>query len=111
VDTINNNLGKDLMLTQLDSPLVGQKKQSGQQQDSSGQILNQFGSMLKDQMNELNRLSNESTQAVQTYAVGGPIELHQVMMAMEKSSTAMSLAIQVRNKIITGYQEIMRMQV
>jgi flagellar hook-basal body complex protein FliE len=32
------------------------------------------------------------------------------MLAMEKSSTAMSLAIQVRNKVIAGYQELMRTQ-
>ncbi len=89
---------------------LGENKKGTQEADPSGGLINSFGSMLKNQMNNLNELSQNSAKAVEAYASGEPIEVHQVMLAMEKSSTAMSLAIQVRNKVISGYQELMRTQ-
>ena len=40
-----------------------------------------------------------------------PVELHDLKMALERASTSLQLTMQVRNKILEAYQELMRMQV
>ena len=44
-------------------------------------------------------------------AAGEPVELHDVMIAMEEADLSLRLALQVRNKLVEAYQEIQRMQV
>jgi flagellar hook-basal body complex protein FliE len=40
-----------------------------------------------------------------------PVEVHDLMIAMEKASTSMQLTMSVRNKTLEAYQEISRMQI
>jgi flagellar hook-basal body complex protein FliE len=44
-------------------------------------------------------------------AKGEDIDIHQVMIAMEQASTALQLTLQVRNKMVDAYTEIMRTQI
>jgi flagellar hook-basal body complex protein FliE len=43
--------------------------------------------------------------------LGGTDQLHQSVIAMQEATTALSLMVQVRNKLVESYQELMRMQV
>jgi flagellar hook-basal body complex protein FliE len=43
-------------------------------------------------------------------AAGMPVDLHDVMIAQDRAALSMDLAIQVRNKLVESYHEIMRMQ-
>ncbi|MCL6628924.1 MAG: flagellar hook-basal body complex protein FliE [Armatimonadetes bacterium] len=70
-----------------------------------------FGSTIKQAVSEVNRLQVEADQLANKLATGDAVEVHQAMIAMRKASTALQFTIQVRNKIIEAYQEIMRMQV
>lgn len=81
------------------------------QVEGLGNILQSFGNVLQDQMSSINQLQVEADQAKQTFAVGGDIELHNVIMASEKAGLALELAMQVRNKAIAAYQEISHMTV
>ncbi|MES1190168.1 MAG: flagellar hook-basal body complex protein FliE [Steroidobacter sp.] len=49
--------------------------------------------------------------AVQQLANGGTDNLHQVMISLEQTRLAFDLLLQVRNKVLDAYQEVMRMQV
>ncbi len=64
-----------------------------------------------DYLNEVNTLQKNSEQATMTYASGGKIELHNVMIAAEKAGLSLQLTMQMRNKILAAYQEISRMGV
>ncbi len=64
-----------------------------------------------DAVNGLNQQMHGNDQAVQALALGDTGELHQVMMNMEKTRLTFELALQVRNKALEAYQELMRMQV
>lgn len=64
-----------------------------------------------DAVNGLNQQMYRNDQAVQAVALGDTGELHQVMMNMEKTRLTFELALQVRNKALEAYQELMRMQV
>jgi len=65
----------------------------------------------------LNHLENVNTQlvntdnAVQQLANGETDNLHQVMISLEQTRLAFDLLLQVRNKVLDAYQEVMRMQV
>jgi flagellar hook-basal body complex protein FliE len=50
-------------------------------------------------------------QSIQQLALGGTDNLHQVMITLERTRLAFELALQVRNKALEAYQELMRMQV
>lgn len=54
---------------------------------------------------------NTAEQNLRDYAVGEADNLHQVMMSLEKAKSSFELVVEVRNKLLEGYQQIMRMQV
>jgi flagellar hook-basal body complex protein FliE len=66
---------------------------------------------LNDAIKETNELQLESEQLNQAFAMGMNDNLHQVMIASEKADIALQFTIQIRNKLLEAYQEIMRMQV
>lgn len=76
-----------------------------------GEVLNTFGQILKDNLNQVNALQVNAEKITQSYAVGGPVELHQVMIASERAGLALELTMQIRNKLLQAYQEISRMGV
>ncbi len=68
-----------------------------------------FKKALGKSVEELNRLSNEADLRVQEMLTGEK-DIHEAMIAMEKAGISLRLMIQVRNKILAAYEEIMRMQ-
>ncbi len=68
-----------------------------------------FKKALGRSVEELNRLSDEANQKVQEMLLG-ETDIHEAMIAMEKAGISLRLMLQVRNKIIAAYEEIMRMQ-
>ncbi len=85
---------------------------AAQQADiQSGNVLQTFGTILNTEMGNINNLNATANQSVETYATGGDIELHNVILAVEKADMALQLATQVRNRILGAYQEISRMNV
>ncbi|MEN6521590.1 MAG: flagellar hook-basal body complex protein FliE [Armatimonadota bacterium] len=70
-----------------------------------------FGDTIKSALSEVNKLQTDADELATKLAVGDPVEIHQAMISMQKASTALQFTIQVRNKVIDAYQEIMRMQV
>ncbi len=70
-----------------------------------------FGQMLNEAFINLNQQENAANQAITGLAAGEDIELHQVMLKMQEADLSFQLALQVRNKLVEAYQEVMRMQV
>ncbi|MDQ0337261.1 flagellar hook-basal body complex protein FliE [Caldalkalibacillus uzonensis] len=69
-----------------------------------------FGALLKQALREVNRSQQEADQLTQKLVTGEVDDLHQVMIAAEKANLQLQLTIQVRNKVVEAYQDIMRMQ-
>jgi flagellar hook-basal body complex protein FliE len=59
----------------------------------------------------VNTQLTSTDKAVQQLANGEADNLHQVMISLEQTRLAFDLLLQVRNKVLDAYQEIMRMQV
>lgn len=70
-----------------------------------------FGQFLSDALGGVNALQQNAGQVVQQFATGAPMDVHQVMIAVEQASTALALTTQVRNKLVDAYQEVMHTQV
>jgi flagellar hook-basal body complex protein FliE len=73
--------------------------------------LDNFGQLLGDAINSLSQKENAANEAIASLAAGEDIELHQVMITMQQADIAFQLALQVRNKIVEAYQEVMRTQI
>ncbi len=70
-----------------------------------------FASVLKQSLTEVNQMQQKADAAVSALAAGEKVSLHETMIAMEQADVSFRLMMQVRNKIVEAYQEILRMQV
>ncbi len=56
-------------------------------------------------------LRQSADQGIERFLAGEGEELHSVVMATQKAEMAFELFLQVRNKVVSAYQEVMRMQI
>ncbi|MFJ7747041.1 flagellar hook-basal body complex protein FliE [Peribacillus sp. NPDC097295] len=70
-----------------------------------------FASVLKESMNKVNEAQVESDSLTSKLANGEDVELHTVMIASQKASLTMQATLEVRNKVVEAYQEMMRMSI
>ncbi len=69
-----------------------------------------FDGFLGDMVREISAKQADAGQAMQG-AMAGSLPLHQAMIAVEEASVSFQLMVEVRNKLLESYQELMRMQV
>ncbi|MBZ5649442.1 MAG: flagellar hook-basal body complex protein FliE [Acidobacteriia bacterium] len=69
-----------------------------------------FGALLKTAINQVEELHGSAAQQVTDLLKGNRSDVHNVMIAVEKADIAFQLMLQVRNKIVSAYQEVSRMQ-
>lgn len=70
-----------------------------------------FQSLLGDALSSLDKLQSDADTSAAKLVSGEPVELHEVLLATEKASLAFQMVVQVRNKVVEAYQDVMRMQV
>ncbi|HYF83060.1 MAG TPA: flagellar hook-basal body complex protein FliE [Clostridia bacterium] len=70
-----------------------------------------FADFLNNAVSEVNKLQLDSEQLNEAFAMGKTDNIHQVMIAGEKAEMALQFTMQIRNKILDAYQEIMRMPI
>ncbi|MGL4820877.1 MAG: flagellar hook-basal body complex protein FliE [Bacilli bacterium] len=70
-----------------------------------------FKEMLTNALGEVNRLQTVSDQYTNKLANGEEVDLTEVMIASQKSSVALQATVEIRNKALEAYQEMMRMNI
>lgn len=70
-----------------------------------------FGKILQQSIDQVNRLQLEADAKITDLATGKQTDLHQTMIAVEKASVSFELLMQIRNKVISAYDNLMRTQV
>ena len=70
---------------------------------------NSFSSLLTKMVSEVNTQQQSSTQSVNALQSGANVPLHQAVISMEEASVSFQLMVEVRNRLLESYQEIMRM--
>jgi len=85
--------------------------------DQPGQITpgqpsgDSFGSVLGKMISDVNAKQNVANAAVDGLQSGQNVPLHQAVIAMEEANVSFQLMVEVRNKLLDAYQELMRMQI
>lgn len=70
-----------------------------------------FLDTLKESIEKVGEIQKAADKAVEDLSVGKAQDLHKTMIAMEEADISFQLMMQVRNKLVSAYEEIMRMQV
>ncbi len=96
-----------MKITQADLPLLTSETgiKSGEKTSSS------FSEILKDSINKVAEVEKTADMEVEKLAKGENQDIHNTMIAVEKADLTFELMMQIRNKIINAYEEIMRIQV
>ncbi|NLF83841.1 MAG: flagellar hook-basal body complex protein FliE [Candidatus Gastranaerophilales bacterium] len=78
---------------------------------STKNVADKFSELLNNYVNNVNQQNKTAENAVETFASGGDIDLHSVMIATEKAELSMQLALQLSNKLLNAYREINNVRV
>jgi flagellar hook-basal body complex protein FliE len=70
-----------------------------------------FSNMLTESIDKVNDLQKQADTAIDDLVIGNNKDIVQTMITMEKADISFRLMMQVRNKILQAYEEVMRMQV
>lgn len=70
-----------------------------------GKFTDIFGELI----NSVNSIQQESAQAQELLATGEAADLHQVMIAVEEAGITMDLFLEIRNRLLEGYQSLVKM--
>jgi len=70
-----------------------------------------FGDVLKKSIGEVNDMQKAGEKAMEDMATGQVKDLHQAALAIDKAEMSMKLMLEVRNKAINAYKEILRTQI
>jgi len=70
-----------------------------------------FKEMMNSFLSDVNELSLDVDRKIEDFAAGRIKDVHQVMIAVEEADVAFKLMMEVRNKLLKAYQELMRMPV
>ncbi|HVP48474.1 MAG TPA: flagellar hook-basal body complex protein FliE [Bryobacteraceae bacterium] len=70
----------------------------------------EFRGVLEGAINSVEQQGNLAAQSVERFLSGDGEELHTAMMATQRADLAFELGLQVRNKVVQAYQQIMQMQ-
>jgi len=92
----------DLLSSMSDAPGKGTAAREGE---------NSFGTLLRNQIEEVNRLKLDADDAIAKVELSDSGSIHEAMIALEKADISFRAMMQVRNRMLEAYQEVMRMQV
>ena len=88
--------------------LGGQVQKSAGSQGDGGPS---FAETLSQSLDKVNDLQKEADVAIKDFVSGETRNIHETMIAVNKADLAFRLTMQVRNKIVEAYQEVLRTQV
>ena len=71
-----------------------------------------FASVLKNSIEQVNRTQMQADSLTRAFEVGAPdVQLHDVMISLAKANVSFQQMVQVRNRLVSAYHDIMNMQV
>ncbi|HEX4285463.1 MAG TPA: flagellar hook-basal body complex protein FliE [Terracidiphilus sp.] len=78
--------------------------------NADGSMGDSFASVLSNAVQGVNKLNDTAATQVSSMVQGGGADINNVMVAVEKADVSFQLMMQVRNKIVSAYQDIEKMQ-
>jgi len=99
------------MITNIDSMMPIVKELNSQNAESGITNQTSFKDLINKQVNELSQAEAANDENIKALITGDVDNIHDVLIKTEEARLQLELAMQVRNKVVESYQEIMRMQV
>jgi flagellar hook-basal body complex protein FliE len=93
-------------LQQLNTDVPVQATQAASSTSGAG-----FDNLLGNLVNEVSQKQTAASDTVSGLLSGKNVSLHQAMISMEEANISFQMMVEVRNKLLDSYQELMRMQV
>ncbi|MDH5180327.1 MAG: flagellar hook-basal body complex protein FliE [Gammaproteobacteria bacterium] len=107
----NNTINPDTLLIQMRA-MAAQIQQKQAAAPESVDKADSFSELLKQSINQVNNLQQEGNQLATAFQKGDPnVQMSEVMVSLQKANVSFQAMIEVRNKLVSAYQEIMNMQV
>ncbi|MGH8200227.1 MAG: flagellar hook-basal body complex protein FliE [Steroidobacteraceae bacterium] len=101
----------DRVLAQIRSLSTQLRPNVAQQPTAQTSGPSDFATLLRQGVTQVNQSEQRATQLADAFTRGTPgVELPQVMVQMEKASVSLKALTEVRNRLISAYQDIMNMQ-
>ncbi|NNF99209.1 MAG: flagellar hook-basal body complex protein FliE [Desulfobacteraceae bacterium] len=94
-------------ITGLSSPQID----SSIKKNATTETVNAFGNFLKESIRNVNKQQVVADKAAADLATGQETDIHGTMITLQKAGISFELLMQVRNKVISAYEEIKRMQI
>ena len=88
-------------------PSMGAERPAGEKQGGG----ENFSTVLRDAVADINKFQLNAEEAIAKVQLDNTTSIHEAIIALEKADISFRAMMQVRNKILDAYQEIMRMQV
>lgn len=79
--------------------------------EKQAEVKNTFRDLLMEAVENANQLDKESESITNDFIAGNTDSIHSVLIAAEKAAMSLEMIVEVRNKVLDAYNEIMRMQV
>lgn len=117
IENLAGQVGGQLPGMEMPAPAIGEARVAREMQ-SQGLALPEtggpdvtFGAMLENSLEKVNIAQHQSDDAIKELVAGRSKNIHETMLTIERADASLKMAMQVRNKILEAYREIMRMQV
>jgi flagellar hook-basal body complex protein FliE len=94
------------------NPLTNGTREAGKTSPMAQETGNtrSFADTIKDSLGKVNDLQGSKDAMIKSFASGERQNVHELMISLQKAGMAMRMTSAVRNKVLEGYQELMKMQ-
>ena len=107
---MNNSINSDTLLMQMRAMATQAQGKTAESSDVTEQT--DFSQMLKQSMDKVNETQMDSKKLADAFQAGDKdVAVTELMVALQKSNVSFQAMLQVRNKLLSAYQEVMNMQV
>ena len=107
---MNNTINPDTLLAQMRAMAAQAQGKPTEVGSAAGQA--DFSDIQKQSVDKVNDTQLDAKKLTEAFQMGDPnVQVSEVMVALQKSNVSFQAMLQVRNKLVSAYQEIMNMQV
>lgn len=94
------------------NPLTNGTREAGKTSPMAQETANtrSFADTIKESLGKVNDLQGSKDAMIKSFASGERQNVHELMISLQKAGMAMRMTSAVRNKVLEGYQELMKMQ-
>lgn len=103
--------GKKMDILNVSKSIGMANSASGALDKKSTMPVNSLGKTFEDLLNELNSTQIESDNLIKKASAGEDVDVHDLMIAMDKTDVEFKVAIAIRDRLVDAYREVMRMSV